>query len=135
MPCPPQGDLPNPGIEPRSPTMQADSLPSEPPGKPCFMHRGLLFSISKALFIKNSRASCPGLSPPLRGTAIQLSSASSIRDTSSSVTESWPGRSPSGRPVFLVGGGLGGCFCSYPCGERWEDWAGPSLVLGGPPYQ
>ena len=27
------GDLPNPGIEPRSPTLQADSLPAEPPGK------------------------------------------------------------------------------------------------------
>ena len=27
-------DLPNPGIEPRSPTLQADSLSSEPPGKP-----------------------------------------------------------------------------------------------------
>ena len=27
-------DLPNPGIEPRSPTLQEDSLPSEPPGKP-----------------------------------------------------------------------------------------------------
>ena len=25
-------DLPNPGIEPRSPTLPADSLPSEPPG-------------------------------------------------------------------------------------------------------
>ena len=31
---PSPGDLPNPGIEPRSPTMQADSLLSEPPGKP-----------------------------------------------------------------------------------------------------
>ena len=28
------GDLPNPGIKPRSPTLQADSLPSESPGKP-----------------------------------------------------------------------------------------------------
>ena len=28
------GDLPNPGIEPRSPTMQADSLPTELWGKP-----------------------------------------------------------------------------------------------------
>ena len=28
------GDLPNPGIEPRFPTLQADSLPAEPPGKP-----------------------------------------------------------------------------------------------------
>ena len=30
LPCPPSGDLPNPGIEPGSPTLQADSLPSEP---------------------------------------------------------------------------------------------------------
>ena len=28
------GDLPNPGIEPRSPTLQADSLPAEPQEKP-----------------------------------------------------------------------------------------------------
>ena len=34
MPCPSLGDLPNPGIKPRSLTLQADSLPSEPPGKP-----------------------------------------------------------------------------------------------------
>ena len=31
---PSSGDLPNPGIKPRSPTLQADSLPAEPPGKP-----------------------------------------------------------------------------------------------------
>ena len=30
----PSGDLPNPGIKPRSPVLQADSLLSEPPGKP-----------------------------------------------------------------------------------------------------
>ena len=30
----PPGDLPNPGIKPRPPTLQADSLPVEPPGKP-----------------------------------------------------------------------------------------------------
>ena len=34
LPCPPPGDLPNPGIEPRSPALQVDSLPSDPPGKP-----------------------------------------------------------------------------------------------------
>ena len=34
LPCPPPRDLPNPGIESRSPALQADSLPSEPPGKP-----------------------------------------------------------------------------------------------------
>ena len=31
---PSPGDLPNPGIKPRSPTLQADSLTSEPPRKP-----------------------------------------------------------------------------------------------------
>jgi len=31
LPCPPLGDLPNPGIEPRSPPLQVDSLLSEPP--------------------------------------------------------------------------------------------------------
>ena len=30
---PSPGDLPNPGIEPRSPALQADSLPAEPKGK------------------------------------------------------------------------------------------------------
>ena len=32
-PFPPPGDLSNPGMEPRSPTLQADSLPAEPQGK------------------------------------------------------------------------------------------------------
>ena len=31
---PPPGDLPNPGIKPRPPALQVDSLPAEPPGKP-----------------------------------------------------------------------------------------------------
>ena len=34
MPFSSPGDLPNPGIEPRSPTLQADALPFEPPGRP-----------------------------------------------------------------------------------------------------
>ena len=33
-PCPPPGDLPSPAIEPRCPALQADSLPTEPAGKP-----------------------------------------------------------------------------------------------------
>ena len=33
LPFPSPGDLPNPGIEPGSPTLQADSLLSEPLGK------------------------------------------------------------------------------------------------------
>ena len=31
LPCPPPGDLPDPGIEPKSLALQADSLPSERP--------------------------------------------------------------------------------------------------------
>jgi len=31
---PTPGDLPNPGIKPRSPALQVDSLPTEPPEKP-----------------------------------------------------------------------------------------------------
>ena len=34
LPFPPPGDRPHPGIEPASPTSQADPLSSEPPGKP-----------------------------------------------------------------------------------------------------
>ena len=33
---PSPGDLPDPGIEPGSPALQADSLPSEPAGKLCY---------------------------------------------------------------------------------------------------
>ena len=33
LPFPSPGDLPDPGIEPRSPALEADALTSEPPGK------------------------------------------------------------------------------------------------------
>ena len=39
LPFPSPGDLPDPGIEHRSPALRVNSLPSEPPGKPeatCF---------------------------------------------------------------------------------------------------
>ena len=32
LPCPPSGNLPNPGIQPGSPALQAGSLPAELPG-------------------------------------------------------------------------------------------------------
>ena len=47
LPFLPPGDLPDQGIELGSPALQADSLPSEPPGKPrvtatpAYQHRGL----------------------------------------------------------------------------------------------
>ena len=36
LPFPSPGDLPDPGIKPRSPALQADALTSEPPGKSIF---------------------------------------------------------------------------------------------------
>ena len=41
MPFPSPGDLPDPGIKPRSPALQADALTSEPPGKPSSLQRGM----------------------------------------------------------------------------------------------
>ena len=46
LPFPSPGDLPDPGIEPRSPALQADSLPSEPPGKSCY---SVTLKIGKAI--------------------------------------------------------------------------------------
>ena len=40
MPFPSPGALPDPGIEPGSPALQADALPSEPAGKP-LMREGI----------------------------------------------------------------------------------------------
>ena len=56
QPFPSPGDLPNPEIEPRSPALQADSLPAEPPGKPSNTYDldSLLdFSNSQVSLLKN----------------------------------------------------------------------------------
>ena len=37
------GDIPDPGIKPESPALQADSLSSEPPGKPVILYTDLVF--------------------------------------------------------------------------------------------
>ena len=54
MPSP--GDLTNPGIKSRSPALQADSLPSEPPGKP----QVLVFNVTTRTFIEQ-RQECQSL--------------------------------------------------------------------------
>ena len=41
LPFPSPGDLPKPGIEPGSPTLQADALPSEPQGKPASQRKSM----------------------------------------------------------------------------------------------
>jgi len=46
LPFPFPKDLPDPGIEPRSPTVQADALPSEPPGKQPISKECILYDSS-----------------------------------------------------------------------------------------
>ena len=43
LPFPSPEDLPDPGIEPRSSALQADSLPSEPPGKSVLVITGFKY--------------------------------------------------------------------------------------------
>ena len=47
LPFPSPGDLPDPGIKPRSPTLQADALTSEAPGKPKRVFKGTPNSLLK----------------------------------------------------------------------------------------
>ena len=47
LPFPSLGDLPDPGIEPSSPKLQADALPSEPPGREFFF---FFFEIIPTIF-------------------------------------------------------------------------------------
>ena len=53
LPFPSPADLPNPGIEPGSPTLRADSSPSEPPGKRKFRKEIPFFkgNLKQKLFI------------------------------------------------------------------------------------
>ena len=45
LPFPSPGDFPDPGIEPGSPALQADSLPSEPVGKPLLLEQQCIVEI------------------------------------------------------------------------------------------
>ena len=52
LPFPSPGDLPDPGIKPRSPELQTDFLPSEPPGKPwCFNQHKRLVNVSSRVSV------------------------------------------------------------------------------------
>ena len=51
QPFPSPGALPNPGIKPRSPTLQMDSLPAELPGKP-FQRPKYLFCLPCLYFLE-----------------------------------------------------------------------------------
>ena len=53
-PCLPPGDLPNSGIEPRSPTLHVDSLLSELPEKPGYTGVGSLFLLQGIFLTQES---------------------------------------------------------------------------------
>ena len=55
LPCPPPGDRLDPGVEPRSPALQSDSLPSEPPWKPNLNAKMNLHELSTEQHKVNSR--------------------------------------------------------------------------------
>ena len=57
LPFPTPGNRPNPEIKPRSPALQADSLPSEPPGKPLIPYILYLISPSGNILQKHSTTS------------------------------------------------------------------------------
>ena len=61
LPFPSPGDLPDPGIKPRSPALQADALPSEPPGKPCFYFQFSSVAQSCPTLCDPMNCSTPGL--------------------------------------------------------------------------
>ena len=72
MPCSPPGDLPNPGIELWSPTLEADSLPSQPPQvtggialpEGVFIEKGVEAAVSLGTTVKHLVI---GLGPPSVG--------------------------------------------------------------------
>ena len=59
LPFPSSGHLPDPGIKPGSPMLQADALPSEPPGKPSRPH--FVYSSENLLYNTGSSAQCSSI--------------------------------------------------------------------------
>ena len=57
LPCLPAWNLPYPGIKPRSPALQADSLPAEPPEKPKSPGVGSL-SLLQGIFLTQESKQC-----------------------------------------------------------------------------
>ena len=57
LPFPSPRDLPNPGIKPGSPALEADALSSEPPGKPMSMMLAVGYSYIAFIRLKK----CPSI--------------------------------------------------------------------------
>ena len=109
LPFPSPGDLPNIGIEPGSPALQADALPSEPPGKP-------MISLKPTLIRLVSPAPTPM-------TALKLPFKSSVSDLDNDLNPIANSQSSSNLTYFGHelgqtpgdGEGLGSLACCSPC--------------------
>ena len=83
------GDFPDPGIEPGSPTLQSDTLPSEPPGKPWMV----------TWLVPKDTASVPALTP-LYPAGLRKFSSTSTPQQQLQKAQSHYKRSPHLFPVY-----------------------------------
>ena len=104
QPFPTPGDLPNPRIEPRSPALQADSLPAEPQGKPKNTRVGSL-SLLQQIF--STQESNHGLLQ-CRWILYQLSYQGSPKKVEGKNQKGGPKRQ---KPAGMYGSAF--CFCLF----------------------
>ena len=97
LPFPSPGDIPNPGIEPRTPALQADALPSEPPGKPPRNYMLLLLSCFSCVRLCATPETAAHQAPPSLGfsrqehwSGLPFPSPMHERKSESEVTHSCP---------------------------------------------
>ena len=72
LPCPSPGDLPDAGIKPRSPALQSNSLPSEPPGKPMMSTSPREETAGTGALAGHPRTHTPRRAPPGQETLLDI---------------------------------------------------------------
>ena len=146
-PFPSPGDLPDPGIEPRSPALQAHALPSEPPRKPNVsvgFHKCLYFLSESAELVGRTRGSAQQDARALstRGPAVR--SSFRLAEGQASLKQAPPLLTSTPEGVCAGDGGILGATAldgwpsgqaSCPKGSRcgWVGGSGPQEALGGWP--
>ena len=109
LPCPSPGDLPDPEIKPGSPELKADSLPSEPTGKPLSKHWKWKSLSCVWLFVHPMDYTVHGILQAriLEWVAIPISRGSS-----------WPKDQTQVSPI------VGGFFTSWATRQAKKYWSG-----------
>ena len=90
LPFPSPGDCPNSGIEPGSPMLQADTLPSEPPGKLAFGGRGGV-PLSQVESPEEEGKTCPAKPRTLPGEGTSIANGTRV-PRSEGGPQGWEGR-------------------------------------------